>query len=175
MTPDGKRVIIESGFKATFPEEKSFRLQDIDVYRRLSGKALKEMDIGWWDEDKNRLVFIELKGGDTEFEKKHFIDNITQKVTDVLLIMSAVWIGTRKGNDIRKQLPEPIHHYHEDRRLMFVVVIDISDESLQLIPPVREAINGRLEGRLHLFGVHRIFIVNLSRAIQMGLPVSSAE
>lgn len=56
------REITESDFEVSISEETSFRFAENPGYQKVSGIGLKEMDVGWWDNANNKLIFLELKG-----------------------------------------------------------------------------------------------------------------
>ncbi len=51
----------ESGLIITLPDGEHFRFQDCQAYKEVSGRNLKEMDFGWWQNDTNTLWLIEIK------------------------------------------------------------------------------------------------------------------
>jgi len=177
------REIIESGFKVTVPEEASFRFEENQHYRKLSGIGLKEMDVGWWNNDNNKLIFLELKGIEVweGFDKskdnayEYLVKSLKGKVTDVLLIMAATWIETGIGKDIKTQLPKVVHQYPGDGSLKLIILIDTPDSRKPLLSPLKDAVNNKLAGRVRLFGVPHVTIIDFDTANKMGLPVTRDE
>ena len=173
------REIIESGFKVIVPDETSFRLGEDPVYRNLSGLGLKEMDIGWWDTANNKLLFLELKGIDIwqEFDRKkhtahaYLVQSLKGKVTDVLLMMAAIWTGTDTGKEFGASVPGRVHQYRGDGSLKLIFLIDTPASRKALLLPVKDAINRELAGRVRLFGVQHITLVDFDTACKMGIPV----
>lgn len=173
----------ESGFEVTMPEGAGFRLGENPHYQNLSHLHLKEMDVGWWDDANNELVFLELKGVEIweGFDQPgndghaHMTESIQGKITDVLLIMAAVWVGTRKGGEIGESLPGVVHRYPGEGNLKFVVLVDTPQSHLPLLSPVNDEINKKLAGRTRLFGVDHIGVIDFDTAVKMGLPVTRAE
>ena len=174
------REIIESGFKVAVPKETSFLLGDNPAYRSLSGLGLKEMDIGWWDNAQNRLLFLEIKGRDIwrNFDQDrdnahtYLVRTLKGKVTDVLLMMAALWVGTDEGNSIKESLPDPVQQYPGDGSLKLIFLIDTPPSRKSLLAPVKDAINKELAGRVRLFGVRHVTLVDFNTANKMGLPVT---
>ncbi len=173
------REIIESGFKVTVPYRTSFRLQENKYYQRLSGIGLKEMDIGWWDNEKGKLIFLELKGieiwqSSNEKERAHtyLVKSLKEKISDVLLIMSAIWVGTKVGEKLKEDLPEETHKFPGEGNLKFIILIDTPRSLKSLLTPVKDAINRKLAGRVRLFGIKHVTLTDLDTAIKMGLPVT---
>lgn len=174
------REIIESGFKVIVPKETSFRLGENPAYRNLSGLGLKEMDIGWWDTANNKLVFLELKGIDIwqGFDRKkdtahaYLVQSLKGKVTDVLLMMAAMWVGTDTGKTLGASLPDHVQRYQGDGSLKLVFLIDTPPARKSLLAPVKDAINKELAGRVRLFGVRHVTLVDFDTAIKMKLPVT---
>ena len=174
------RNIVESGFKVSVPGQASFRLEENQHYQKLSGIGLKEMDVGWWDNNSSRLVFLELKGKEIwkGFDKsennayEYLMKSIKGKITDVLLMMAAVWIETDVGKRIKSQLPKVVHQYPGDNRIRIIVLIDTPSSRKPLLTSLKDAVNKKLAGRVRLFGVPRVNIIDFDTANKMGLPVT---
>jgi len=177
------REIIESGFKVTVPEETSFRFEENQHYRKLSGIGLKEMDVGWWKSDSSKLIFLELKGMEIwkGYDKskdnahEYLVKSLKRKITDVLLMMAAIWIETDIGKDMKTQLPEVVHQYPGDGSLKLIILIDTPDSRKPLLSPLKDAVNNKLAGRVRLFGVQHVTIIDFDKANKMKLPVTRDE
>ena len=173
------REVIASGFKVTLSEENSFRFCENPAYQRLSGLSLKEMDIGWWDTKNSRLILLELKGIEIwqgfdrskENAHAHLVKALKGKVSDVLLMLAAMWVETDIGKLLRASLPDHVHQYHGDGSLKFVFLIDTPASRKSLLLPVKDAINKELAGRVRLFGVKHVTLVDFDIAQKMGLPI----
>jgi len=173
------REVVESGFKVTVPEKTSFRFCECPAYQTLSGLSLKEIDVGWWNANAGKLILLELKGREIwqEFDKsgitasRHLVTSLKGKLTDALLMLAAVWVETGIGGKLRSCLPDSVHQYPGDGNLKFVFLIDTPTSSKPLLSPVKDAINKELAGRVRLFGVKHVTLVDLDIAQRMGLPV----
>ncbi len=173
------RQVIESGFKVTLSKENSFRFCESPAYQRLSGLSLKEMDIGWWDTTNSKLILLELKGIDIwqGFDKykdtahDYLVKSLKGKVTDVLLMLAAVWVKTEIVKEIRTSMPTHIHQYQGDGSVKFIFLIDTPASRKSLLPPVKDAINKELAGRVRLFGVKHVTLIDFDIAQKMGLPI----
>ncbi|MBW1792996.1 MAG: hypothetical protein JRJ38_00950 [Deltaproteobacteria bacterium] len=173
------REVIESGFKVTLSEENSFRFCESSAYQSLSGLSLKEMDVGWWNTTNSKLFLLELKGQEIwrEFDKsedfayKHLVTAIKGKVTDVLLMLAAVWVKTGIGNELKAHIPNPVHQYRGEGSIKFIFLIDTPASRQSLLLPVKDAINKQLAGRVRLFGVKHVTLINFDVAQKMGLPI----
>ena len=171
------REIVESGFTVRVPRASSFRFAEIEAYRKLSGKHLKEMDIGWWDDGK--LYLLELKGAeiwdkfdvDRDSAHKHITSELSKKVTDVLLILGSVWSETEIGKNIASDLPPKVRKYPGESGIKLIFLVDTPDSRKPLMAAVKDNINRHLEGRINLFGIKRVTIVDLELAQKMGLPI----
>lgn len=173
------REVVESGFKITVPEDTSFRLYECHAYQGLSGLSLKEIDVGWWDARTGKLTLLELKGQEiwhgldkseiTALE--HLVTSLKGKLTDALLMLAAAWVGTGIGKKLRTCLPAQIRQYPSDGSLKFIVLIDTPASRRPLLPPVKDAINKELAGRVRLFGVQHVTLVDFDAARRIGLPV----
>jgi len=173
------REVTESYFKVTVPEENSFRFCESPAYQRLSGLSLKEMDIGWWDITNSKLIILELKGVEIwqSFDKSkdtahdYLVKSLNGKVTDVLLMLAAVWVKTGIGKEIEAHLPNSVHQYRGDDSVKLIFLIDTPASRKSLLLPVKDAINKQLAGRVRLFGVKNITLIDFDMAQKMGLPI----
>ncbi len=171
------REIVESGFTVRVPRASSFRFAEIEAYRKLSGKHLKEMDIGWWDDGK--LYLLELKGAkiwdkfdvDRDSAHKHMTSELSKKVTDVLLILGSVWSETEIGNNIGADLPSEVRKYPGERGVKLIFLIDTPESRKPIMSAVKDYINSRLEGRINLFGIRHVTLVNFESTRKMRLPI----
>jgi len=174
------RTLEESGFRVSVPESDSFRLADLEPYRELSGRHLKEMDLGWWDVPRARLLLLELKGREIwdEFDREregahaHLLASLETKANDVLLILAAVWSGTETGKRLAALLPPRARAYPGDKKLKLVFLVDTPARRRELLGPVKDALRNRLAGRLALFGAAAIVLADDETAMKMGLPVA---
>jgi hypothetical protein len=70
--------------------------------------------------------------------------------------------------------PPQAQLYPGDGRVKLIFLIDVPDEKRELLLAIRDELNARLGGKLALFGVKRVTVVNLETAQKMGLPVRRA-
>lgn len=177
--PAVPRVLRESGVEVRVPPG-GFRFCEVAAYRSLSGQGLKEMDVGFWDPARARLLLLELKGREVwdapppAVPHEHLVEVCVQKAVDTLLMLSVAWIGTTPGQALRSALPPEAQAYPGDRRVKLVFLIDIPDEKRELLLAIRDELNARLRGKLALFGIPNVTVVSLEVAQKMGLPVQRA-
>jgi hypothetical protein len=175
-------VFEESGFRVDAPDP-AFRLADLAPYRSLSGQQLREMDVGWWgpsQEGHQRLMLLEVKGlgvwqtpPDNPLKPhEHLVRICVEKATDTLLMLAGAWAQTTWGRELARSLPTQAVSYPGDKALKLVFLIDIPAGKRELLLPVREEINSRLQGRLGIFGMRHVSVVDFESAQKMGLPVS---
>ena len=155
------REIIESGFKIMFQKEAFFRFSEMNAYRKISGKMMKEMDAAWWKHDNKGIYLIELKGVEVwdAFDKSkskaidHMVKTIQTKVTDTLLMLSAIWAQTEIGTEFKNEVPECFHTYPGKGKIKLRFVIDMpkmnNEKYKHSLMAVKDKINKELAGRLH--------------------------
>lgn len=181
-------VIEESGMRIEYPDSNSFRIGELDAYKRLSGKHLKEMDLGYWDAEKETLWLVELKGesdrllevadehhketqtGDESIRLERcsrFTHDLMLKTLDTLLIMASIWSGTDEGLNIGEEIPEAIRQYPGHGNVKLAFVIDTAAERKHLLNILKDHVNTRLEGRLALFNIRRITLVDIDTASRL--------
>lgn len=174
------REVTESGFKVSLPKKSSFRLADLDPYKRLSGCSLKEMDVGWYDGTKGHLILLELKGSevwqkfdhDKTTAHDHLVENLKGKATDVLLILASVWAKTDIGSQLSHLLPAKVRAFPGTSKLKLIFLVDTPATRAPLLGAVKDELNRVLAGRTSLYGVKRVTLVDFDRAEDMGLPVA---
>ncbi|MFQ5673875.1 MAG: hypothetical protein ACE5G9_12345 [Nitrospinales bacterium] len=140
---------------------------------------MKEMDIGWWDPTKSTLFLLELKGNEVwqGFDKNkdiahdHLVKSLKKKATDVLLMLAAVWVKTNIGKKIRPTLPKPIHRYRGDGSIKIIFLVDTPTSSIPLLLAVKDAVNKEIAGRVRLFGVKNVTLINFDEAQNSKLPI----
>ncbi len=79
------------------------------------------------------------------------------------------------GKELRASLPKHVHQYHGDGSLKLIFLIDTPISRKSLLPALKDAINKELAGRVRLFGVKHVTLVDLDTANKMGLPVTKNE
>lgn len=116
-------VATESGLTISLPEGASFRFEDTATYRRLRGRALKDMDFGYFDGEAGCLVLVEL----TSYEKASdlpksdvLLAEMIAKARDSLLMLQAAWRGYGEGRALAPELPAPCRS-RSPVRLCFVM------------------------------------------------------
>jgi len=86
-------------------------------------------------------------------------------------MLAAVWVETIIGKGLKKSLPGHACQYQGDGSLKLIFLIDTPTSRRALLLPVKDAINRELAGRVRLFGVKHITLVDFEIANKMGLPV----
>jgi hypothetical protein len=167
---------VESGMKFALPDG-AFRLQDMSAYQRLCGRHLKKMDFGWWDGAEQALVLLEAKGQgvwDSTGRQAAGPDaeGIERKANDTLMMFGATWSKTVWGRELCKALPAKARRYPGEAHLRLIFVIDTPAASKELLLAFGEKINARLAGRLRLFDLPALAILDLEMAKSHGIPVS---
>jgi hypothetical protein len=176
------REVTESGFKVSWPQTASFRLADLEPYKKLSGCCLKEMDVGWHDGTNGHLCLLELKGSkvwdafdqDKTTAHDHLVENLMGKATDVLLTLASVWAQTEFGTQLSRLLPAAARAFPGTSKLKFIFLVDTPATRAPLLGPVKDELNRRLAGRASLYGIKRVTLVDFDRAQSSGLPVTRA-
>ena len=180
------RPLRESGFEMSLPCEISFRFCEMPRYKKLYGAgSLKEMDIGWWDEDKRHMLLIELGGEGTwkKFEqagvrgkpKESLVNELAAKFTDSLLMLAAAWAGTEAGQELKESLPRDAHAYPGTQRIRMIFLLDTPSAHKRSLLIVRKMLKRRLEGKVQLWGLLPIEVIDYDSALKLNLPISRSE
>lgn len=171
----------ESGFRVSAPAP-AFRFSDLKTYRAASGRGLKEMDVCWLDASTTpaRLRMLELKGvevwntppDDASRPHEHLVRTCVQKATDTLLMFAGAWLSTTWGQELAREMPSAFAPPPEGTRLRLVFLIDIPETRRELLLPVRDKINSQLQGRVGVFDLQQVAVIDFESARKMGLPVT---
>lgn len=138
-------VETESGLTVSLPDESAFRFARTAAYRPLRGRALKEMDFGYFDAAKGCIVLIEVtsytKATDPP-KSDALLAEMIDKARDSLLMLQAAWRGHGPGNDLVSELPDVCR---KESSLRVYFVIKLSPEHRVAFTPVTMSnIDGRL-------------------------------
>lgn len=167
-------IYSESGLRVDLRGKDHFRFQDCPAYRSISGQNLKEMDFGWWDADT--LWLLELKDyahlSPEERLPGHLLEELANKATDVLLMLAAAWIGTEMGNGLKACLPK---HSQRPHRLKLAFVLKVEPILVPQIQTLKDTLNQRLRGRIALFDIRNVILIDHLTAIKYDfLPLAVA-
>jgi len=143
---------LESGLRVSLEEGRHFRFEPLRAYERLKGRHLKEIDFAWCEgpEDATELVLLEVK----RYEEidagaaKRRPDVISDKITDALLFLLAIWARTSVGHDAAAEIPPCAAQV--PRRLRVVVAVSLPASRKVHLLSLRDSLRGRLWGRLLL-------------------------
>lgn len=169
----------ESGLQITLPDGECFRFQECQSYKSLSGNNLSEMDFGWWDSSKDTLWLLELKDYShltpPQRLPDYLLEKLTNKVTDSLMILSSVWSGSLQGKQILADLPASLQVFPiYPKKLKIVFVFKITDTNIKIqLSPLKTRLKERLRGRLLLFDIKNVTLVDHETAMKMGLAIAS--
>jgi len=171
----------ESGLLIGLPDGDSFRFQDNTAYQKLKGQNLAEMDFAWWDASNSTLYLMDVKDYShlTPSEKlpEPLLEKLIAKVTDSLMILSSAWIGTNQGQQIKIDLPTSCQSFPlKPNRLKIIFVLKIKNSSLKAeLSPLKTRLVNRLQGRLALFDLRNVTLIDHEIAINMGLPITEIK
>jgi hypothetical protein len=174
----------ESGIRVDFPDCNWFRFCDMPTYTSLSGQNLKEMDCGWWDNQQDVLWLIELKGEEVWLsessqmmrqckqierpslsrQEPKLLHTLLVKAVDSLLLLGSIWSGTRTGNEFLNHLPSGLSSYPGDGNIELLFVIDTPHQRQGSMIFVRDQLNRLLQGKLKLYNIRRIEVLDINNA-----------
>lgn len=159
-------VYCESGVQVNLADKPHFRFQDLKVYRQLSGRHVQEMDFCWLADD--RLILLELKAYKDEVEQAkeehippdqfvdHLVAKTAPKIWDALLMFSACWLPTKKGEEFRKEL-SPVFH-KRIARMGVVIVLDVPPWFIPHFNTLKRRFRTVLVGKLALFDCQSLLV-----------------
>jgi hypothetical protein len=160
----------ESGLRITLPDGECFRFQDCPSYNPLKGKNLTEIDFGWWDSAEDTLHLLEIKDYSglpaSERLPEYLLEKLINKVTDTLMLLASVWFSSLQGQQICSDLPASFHKFPLQPKKIKIVInsdIKIRDE----LSPLKVRLKNKLLGRLKLFDIEHITLVDHETALKM--------
>ena len=164
----------ESGLRFTPPSSACFRFADCETYRRMNGRQLSEMDVGYWDEPHQAIVLLELKDYASREPARALVPKLVAKGRDCLVMLHAVW--TELGDtarDLRHEMPEAFH-MQQKLRLFFVLKAGAEGISKEALTPMRGQLENAIKAYAELLGIRSLVVLLLDHegAIRRGLPVS---
>ena len=168
----------ESGLHITVPRD-SFRIQDLSSYKELCGKHLKEMDFCWLDNDNGNLYLMEVKDYSNLYGKEglpyYLLDELKEKTIDSLLLLFSVWLESRKGREIANEIPDTIRKFKiSQHNLKIIHIIKIERDKkdiIQALHTLKYRLNQLLSGRLALFNIRSVILIDHNTAADRGLPI----
>lgn len=171
----------ESGLRLVLADGEHFRFQDLATYQSLKGQRLKEMDFCWLDRTAtqdasnqaqwHRLILLELK----EFtglrsllhesdltHKAYRFETLINKIVDSLLLLAAAWAGTAKGSQLCADLPM---FARQPMRAKVIIGLDLPPSLHPHFGVLRDQLNARMRGRVALFDIERVTLVNYQQLV----------
>lgn len=151
----------ESGYHFNLPDGRTFRFAECSTYQsHLGAHELKEMDFGWVTEGSPPIVWlVEVSnyalGPDTEQTSlPNFLEEATQKITDCLLMLSAVWAETEAGRQLRRDIEQTCPRFPDqvaDVRAALLVGFESEDATFKM-ETISNSLRPRLRGRMRCMG-----------------------
>ena len=173
-------VYQESGLTVLLADDNHFRFCDCRTYQKLSGSYLKEMDFGWWNAEKECLYLMELKDfssltADEQLADK-FIEDIILCVVDCLLMLSAIWTNSEKGQSLHADLTQTCPAFSRQLcRVKIVIVVKIeARHARSWLSPLLDRLRSRIKSKVSLLDIdpkNDIQLLTHEVAKRLGLPV----
>ncbi|HAG82763.1 MAG TPA: hypothetical protein DCL61_16765 [Cyanobacteria bacterium UBA12227] len=103
------------------------------------------------------------------------MEKLINKITDSLLILSSVWSGSIQGQKICAELPIFCHTFPiQPQKIKIVVVLKITSTHLKPeLSPLKTRLLDKLRGRLQLFDITNVTLVDHETAAKMGIAIVS--
>jgi hypothetical protein len=163
----------ESGLRFTPPGPICFRFADCSTYRRLSGQAVSEMDICWWDAAKELLVLLELKDYSVHTTSRELVPKLVAKGRDCLVMLHAAWneLGDLAKN-LRIELPQGCR---EKRVVRLYFMLKVGDGlTREALAPMKDKLEADIKAYAALLGIWplRVFLLDHHTAIRHHLPLT---
>ena len=91
------------------------------------------------------------------------------------MILSSVWSGSLQGKQILADLPASLQVFPiYPKKLKIVFVFKITNTNIKIqLSPLKTRLKERLRGRLLLFDIKNVTLVDHETAMKMGLAIAS--
>jgi hypothetical protein len=162
-------IFEESGLRVALPAEGSFRFADIAAYRRVSGQAVSEMDVGWLDRD--RLILLELKDYSEHESRQDLRAKLVAKGRDSLVMLHAVWRDLGDfARALGSELP-PGCRAPQKLLLVFVLKTGAAGVPGMGLRSLKEDVQSHISAYAEILGVRSLIVLLLDhhKAIEKGL------
>lgn len=114
------------------------------------------MDFGWFDRADGTLWLVELTGYEhlppVERLPSYQVDMLVDKARDVLLMLSAIWLGTAPGAKLRAELPAACRPRPSQLKLCFVLKVDGTPDRMRELRLLRDQFRAKTKVRAGLLG-----------------------
>lgn len=154
-------VFEESGYQFNLPDGRTFRFAECPTYKKhLTAHKLKEMDFGWVVDEPTPVVWLlEVSNYDLgpeaqEISLSDFLDEAARKITDCLLMLSAVWAETAAGQRLRRDIEVTCPQFPDqvaDIRAAILVGFESKDSAFKM-ETISNSLRPRLRGRMRCMG-----------------------
>lgn len=96
-------------------------------------------------------------------DKAHRFETLINKVADSLMQLATTWLGTTTGLALRKDLPT----FAQQRlALKLIIGLDLPPSLASHQGVLRDKFNARLRGRLELFDITSVAVINYSQLLK---------
>jgi len=154
-------IIEESGYQFHLPDERTFRFAECSTYKKhLTAHKLKEMDFGWVVGEPTPVVWLvevsnySLGPSAQKISLPDFLDEAAKKITDCLLMLSAVWAETAAGKQLRGDIEQTCPRFPSqvtDVRAAILVGFESEDSTFKM-ETISNSLRPRLRGRMRCMG-----------------------
>lgn len=115
------RVFEESGLSVTLPDGEAFRFSECRAFDTVRHGRMREMDVGWWDDEKQSICLVEVKDYSVRSPSVELLPVLINKARDCLVMLHAAWCGAGDfSRALAEELPERCRA-RQEVKLFFVV------------------------------------------------------
>ncbi|WP_437914627.1 hypothetical protein WME73_02565 [Sorangium sp. So ce302] len=167
-------VFQESGLIVSLPDGASFRFADCPTYRTLSGRSLKEMDFGYWDDQRRRMVLLEVKDySDRSPKDEHLLETMVAKGRDSLLMLNAAWQRRGAGRALVEEIPGV---FREEVPVRLYFILKVRQSEFASLRHLRDPIRTKVLVYAELLGLNaNVQFLDHQKAMTIGLPVAEVS
>lgn len=159
----------ENGVRVNFPDTNHFRLSDCQAHIILSGRGVKEMDIGWYDTTANTLWLVEMKGYYNPANPRHqpkdlsdqdIVDNMLEELVGKSIHTICQLTTDRAGT--KSCVAQPIT---DDTAIKLVHLIRVMPGQDAYLNPLQDAIRAKLSPYIAIYNIAAVTIISYDLAV----------
>lgn len=169
----------EGHFTISVPDGRYFRFEDSEIYERVAGQGLSEVDVGWMQSEDDRLWLMEFKdyGLRSEGELREAVEDLEnelpQNFIHAVLLISAVWAGIPFGRKLREDIEETFPTFPTvSCPVAGIVVVKTASEADK---PLLGRLRTSLRDTLDVMEFETVLVLSLSDVPEEELGIQIAE
>jgi len=173
-------TVTESGITLNFPNENFFRFSNCQGYKDIQNN-FKEMDCCWYDQSKDILYLIELKGwkdnklneeNEPNFDKQKIVEmkngimqyhiyDLFKKSVDSLFMFISILLGKPYASQIQACSPFSISNH---TTIKLLTIVDWQETDTTYISAIHSSYRAKFSSYAKLLGIRTYLVMTKEQA-----------